>query len=267
MAGLALSSWAVHHWITGSEHVGADDTPSSAALDRLCRLPGRARSAGFEALEICDFHLLPERTCAERLRAAAEKDEVELFQLLIDHGDIASPSDAEAHIANIATWIEIASWAGFSRVRIIAGQQPPSRDSIQRAIEGLGRLSEIASNLGVAVSTENWHALMATPEIVEEIVTKSGVGLVCDFGNWTGTDKLHLLRQIMPLATSCHAKCEFDAGVPRLDEFAACLRMAKQTDFDGYLTLVHGESTDEWASLLAQRQCMLDSFFHADDQT
>jgi hypothetical protein len=38
------------------------------------------------------------------------------------------------------------------------------------------------------------------------------VGLNFDFGNWNGDGKYQRLKQIAPLAESCHAKAHFSNG-------------------------------------------------------
>ena len=94
---------------------------------------------------------------------------------------------------------------------------------------------------------------MATPEIVKEVVERSGVGLVFDYGNWNGPGKYERLGQIARFATSCHAKCDFEDGKPLIEDFETCLRIAKDAGFDGNLTLVHPEQPDEWAALEPQK--------------
>ena len=256
MAQVALSSWAVHAWIGQNFNYLPCQPPVTGSLDRLLLLPARAKAFGIAALEVCDFHLVPERSEIERLRTAAAEAGIPLFQLLIDQGDITHPTDAEMNLAYIESWIRVAAWGGFSRVRVIAGQQPPSAEAIARSVSGLCRLKEFGEELGVGVSTENWQALMATPEIVTEVLERTGVGLVFDFGNWNSPGKYERLGRIARFATSCHAKCDFENGKPLIEDFETCLRIAKDAGFDGSLTLVHPEEPDEWAALEPQRDAV-----------
>jgi hypothetical protein len=114
----------------------------------------------------------------------------------------------------------------------------------------------LGDELGVGVSTENWQALMMTPEIVIEILERTGVGLVFDFGNWNGPGKYDRLDRIARFATSCHAKCDFENGQALIEDFETCLRIAKDAAFDGNLTLVHPEQPDEWAALEPQEDAI-----------
>jgi len=263
VARLALSSWAVHGWVGQSFEYLPGQPAATGALDRILGLPARAKAAGITTLEVCDFHLLPDRGEIERLKVAAEASGVNLFQLLIDHGDITHPSEAEASLAYIESWIQVAAWGGFERVRVIAGQQPPSAQTIDQSVNGLVRLKARGDELGVNVSTENWQALTASPEVVAEILESSGIGLVFDFGNWPGPDKYERLGKIAKFATSCHAKCDFADGKPLLEDFETCLLIVREAGFDGNLTLVHPEPPDEWAALTPQIEAVRRTFWAA----
>ena len=252
MAQVALSSWAVHAWIGQNFEYLPGQLPATGTLDRILLLPARAKAFGIAALEVCDFHLVPDRAEVDRLRDVAANVGIPLFQLLIDQGDITHPTEAEANLTYIESWIRVAAWGGFSRVRVIAGQQPPSAEAIALSVSGLCRLKELGDQLGVGVSTENWQALMATPEIVTEVLERTGVGLVFDFGNWNGPGKYDRLGRIARFATSCHAKCDFEQGEALIEDFETCLGIAKDAGFDGILTLVHPEQPDEWAALEPQ---------------
>jgi sugar phosphate isomerase/epimerase len=253
VAQLALSSWAVHAWIGQNfEYLPGRPQPTGN-LDRVLQLPKRARDFGASALEVCDLHMIPGRDEIEKLRMSASEAGISLFQLLIDHGDITHPTESEINLAYIENWISVAAWGGFSRVRVIAGRQPASNQTIALSIQGLCRLKDLGAELGVGVSTENWLELMATPAIVAEVLERAGIGLVFDFGNWNGPGKYDRLGQIARFATSAHAKCDFDDGKPCIEDFETCLRIARDAGFDGNLTLVHPEQPDEWSALEPQK--------------
>ena len=71
MAALSLSSWAVHDWIGQNfEYQPGQPTPSGT-LDPLLLLPAKAKALGFQALEVCDFHLLPDADQMRRFQTVA----------------------------------------------------------------------------------------------------------------------------------------------------------------------------------------------------
>ncbi len=253
MAKLALSSWAVHGWVGQDFSFKPGDGLPTGTLDRLLTLPANACGFGFSALEVCDFHLVPDEHQMLLFREAALAAGIPLFQLLIDEGDISHPTNSDSQLAYTELWIRLAALGGFSRVRVSAGKQPATAESVSRAISGLLRLKAVATEVGIGISTENWHALMSTPEVVEEVLGATGVGFTFDFGNWNGPGKLERLGRIARFATSCHAKCDFASGVPLLEDFEACLQLARDSGFDGNLTLVHPEAPDEWAALEPQK--------------
>jgi sugar phosphate isomerase/epimerase len=258
---LALSSWAVHDWIGETFLSGPGlSPPHNPHLGRVLELPHEAKSQlGITTLEICHFHLVQEPKQLERLRSACVRAGTRLHQLLIDDGDIAHPTDRFAYLEWIGGWIQAASVAGFERVRIIAGKQQATPESVKTSIESFKMLLDLAKSLKVAISTENWHELMEDPETVLQVLagTNGQLGLVLDFGNYTGPEKYEKLARIAPKATSAHAKCNFERGIPDKDDFRKCLRILEAVDFKGLATLVHPEKGNEWAALEIQRDLAL----------
>jgi hypothetical protein len=105
----------------------------------------------------------------------------------------------------------------------------------------------------VRVTTENWFALLSRPEHVHELLDRleGAVGLNGDFGNWGGPTKYDDLEAIFPRAESSHAKAHFPAeGEMDLDDYVACLEIARRAEFSGPYTLVYdGPGNDEWRGL------------------
>ena len=258
---VSLSSWAVHHWLGYT----LEDSPATIKRDpvdasRLLELPTKARAHGISTLEICHFHLPrfdPE--FLESFRQAAHQENVQLFSLLIDDGDLAHAEHAQRDRDWIAEWLEVAAQLGFERARVIAGKQAPTPETLERGREHLTFLSQRAKHLGVRLTTENWHALLPNPEPLLWMFDQleGGLGLCLDFGNWMGETRHADLRRIAHLAESCHAKCWFDAnGNANLEEFRTCLELVHQAGFAGPYTLVQGLEVDEWTSLQVQQQAV-----------
>jgi sugar phosphate isomerase/epimerase len=258
---VSLSSWAVHHWLG----YAFDDSPertnsSSVDTSRLLELPAKAKAHGIATLEICHFHLPRfEPNVLNAFSKAAKEDDVQLFSLLIDNGDLSNSEHHQRDFDWIADWMKIAAQTGFERVRVIAGQQDPTPETLERAREHLVQLADLAGNLGLRLTAENWLALFPEPEPLLWMFgqLEEKLGLCLDFGNWHGQSRHANLKQISHLAESCHAKCEFDAnGQANLEEFRTCLEIMRQVGFDGVFTLVQGLEADEWGSLKVQQQAL-----------
>jgi sugar phosphate isomerase/epimerase len=233
--------------------------PRPAGGIPLEELPARVAEFGIGTMEICHFHL-PSRDSAylARLRGALEQAGVELWNLLIDAGDISSPETSERDLAWIEGWIDVAGELGAKNARVIAGKQEPSPAALDQSRQGMDRLAQRAEARGVRLLTENWLGLMSSPQIVLDLLDSldGRVGLLLDFGNWKGPHKYRDLEQIFPRAESCHAKCHFSAPrQPDRDDFVRCLNLSRAAGFRGPYTLIYdGPDNDEWLNLGVERE-------------
>lgn len=261
---LSVSTWSVHRSLGDPAIYGPADagipihTHNNGAVT-LLELPARIAQHGIRTLEICHFHLpsLDDAYLAQ-LRQAIEEAGVELWQVLADAGDITHPADGERDAAWIAQWIDVAHTLGAKRVRVIAGKQKPTRENLMKSRDTILRLNEKAQPLGIRLVTENWFDLLNTPEDVLWLLeqTQGQLGLCLDFGNWKGDGKYAGFDAIAPMAESCHAKPQFDAGgeVEPID-YTRCLDITKTAQFNGPYTLIYdGPSDDEFAGLQAEKR-------------
>ena len=75
----------------------------------LLEVPARIAEFGINTLELCHFHIPSlDKGYLNELRGALEAADVELFSLLIDHGDITHPEYADQDLVWIGKWIETA---------------------------------------------------------------------------------------------------------------------------------------------------------------
>lgn len=261
---LAVSTWSLHRTLGrlppyGPETEQPPAPPVTAAgVVSLLDLPARLASFGIHKLEICHFHL-PSRDTSylKQLRTALENAEVELWQLLIDGGDVTHPQHGERDLAWIQGWLDVAGQLGATRARVIAGKAEPSQASLETSRHALARLADYANARHVRLTTENWHNLLSKPEHVFTLLDglDGAVGLLADFGNWRGPTKYADLAQILPRAETSHAKCHFSApGIMDREDYVQCLELAKAAHFAGPYSLIYdGPGDDEWAGLQMER--------------
>lgn len=259
----ALSTWSLHRtlgsYYTDLPGVLRDDVaeprwgePHLSLLD----LPAELARRGYATIQICHFHL-PSRDAgylAELKRALLDAD-VTLDALLIDDGDLTHPTDADAHEAWIAGWLEVAVALGAHRARLVAGQQAPTAERLKESAARLVRLAR--THPGVRVVTENWMELLPSAADVHSLLeqTDGEVGFLIDLGNWTGETKYAELASVAAVAETCHAKCAFTADGPDAEDFARCLDVLADADYSGPLALIYdGPDDDEWAALEAEQE-------------
>lgn len=263
---IAVSSWSLHRTIGATYHDSPSKGPQGEAKHSdtqlaLLNLPAALRANSYEAMQLCHFHL-PSRepSYTNEFRAAAGQADVELLTVLIDEGDVTDPEWGEASVEWIAGWVRTAAALGASRARVIAGKQPYSPEAMDAAVSRLTRIADAADEVGLALETENWFPLLATPAAVNEMLDRMDgrLALCADFGNWPRPQIYEDLPKIMPRAETCHAKLEFlnatDLDEPHTD---ACLRIAREANYKGPYVIVNGGKGDsEWEAIEIQRKAL-----------
>ena len=276
-----ISSWSVHRLLGEPRYELADSAGDTLLLRSgggggggeaslsLLDLPAAAAAHGLATLEIVHFHLPSlERAYLADLREAVREAGVELYSVLIDTGDLTHPDPAQRRrdVAVIGRWIEAAAALGAGHVRIDAGLQPPHEEVIELSVAGLRELADVAASLGVGVITENWHATSREPGPLLTILERceGRVGLCVDFGNAAGPGKYETLAMLMPRATSIHLKAERDeAGRVDEEDLRRAMAPIHRCRFEGPVSLIHGETREDWAGILDLRQRATAALHHS----
>lgn len=262
---IAVSTWSLHR-LLGSTYphdlttdaVGEMVETYGEGSESLLGLPSVLANHGYKRLEIVSFHLRSrDPIYLGELRNQLDVAGVTLQTLLIDAGDITDPVNGARDTRWIAGWIEVANQLGAENARIIAGQQAPTPETIARSATALRQLAAGNAGSPVRLVTENWGKLLINPEAVHALLdqTEGQIGLLADFGNWSGEDKYEALRSIFPRASLCHAKANFADG--QLDEldYGLCVQAAEEAGYKGPYTLIFdAEHPHEWTGLELERE-------------
>ena len=131
------------------QQVGSmNEAPTIDLLD----VPAAAAAHGFHSFDLSNYHLPTiERGYLVELRSAFEESNVELFQLLIDTGEVdASDRDERsAGIEHIKRWMETAVELGARGVRYVPGDSEPTPESILASGEAFRELYDYAVDCGL----------------------------------------------------------------------------------------------------------------------
>ena len=179
------------------------------------------------------------------LRSAFESSNVELYQLLIDIGEVASP-DPEAQSASIALtkrWMEIAAELGSTGVRYVPGDTKPTPETVRASGEAFRELYDYCLQCGVEPATENYKFFNNEADDLLGVldISERDYGLVADFGNAAGPNKYATLEKLVPRATAIHQWVEVDDdGTLNIEDSKYCLNMARENGFDGPIMLLGG---------------------------
>ncbi|GAB4454858.1 MAG: TIM barrel protein [Armatimonadaceae bacterium] len=261
---VSVSSWALHSLI-GTVAPGRPGDPDARMMTEnlpanplpLLEVPAQLAAHGYRTMELCHFHLpTTDEAYLAEFRAAREEAGVELWNLLVDDGDIVHPEYGNRDRDWVLGWADIGAALGARCMRVIGGKQPATPETLTRSREQLLSLMVDAYVRGVRVMTENWFQTLSTPEAVQEVLepTNGSVGLCFDFGNWGGEDKYDKLQAIARFAESSHSKCNFVDGKPDVEDFTRCLDILNDAGYSGPFTLVYGEPGQVWESLDQQRE-------------
>jgi sugar phosphate isomerase/epimerase len=265
---IAVSTWSLHRYLgtiyphdTSTDAVGDGDDRYGEGEESLLGLPSVLANHGYDRLEIVSFHLRSrDPVYLGELRDQLNVSGVTLQTLLIDAGDMTDPVNGAGETRWIAGWIDVAYALGAQNARIIAGKQKPTPETIARSVAGFKELLALNAGSPLKLVTENWFDLLSTPDAVHEVLDRleGQVGLLADFGNWTGPDKYEGLKSIFPRASLCHAKASFEGG--QLDEadYGLCVGVAEETGYTGPYTLIFDAGhPGEWAGLAQERDFIL----------
>ncbi len=264
---IAVSTWSIHRLLGTSfvngpgvaEPFKKEETWGKGDID-IFDVPAALATRGYAACELCHFHVgALDKTYLRQLADAFDAAGVVLQTLLIDDGDITSPATRARDMAWIKQWIEASVAMRARYVRVIAGKQKPSPESLSLSVSGLQELLAFGNAIGGQVATENWFDLLSTPVEVHHVLDRvPGLRFMADTGNWSGPTKYADLQSIFARAHLCHAKAEVGAGY-NVDagDFDACLKAASSAGYTGPMTLIYADDGDEWQGLEAERTCVL----------
>lgn len=265
---IAVSTWSLHRFLgtiyphdMTTNAVGDGDDKYGEGEESLLGLPSVLANHGYHRLEIVSFHLRSrDPIYLGELRDQLKVSGVTLQTLLVDDGDMTDPENGKRDARWIADWVEVANLLGAENARIIAGKQAFTPETLERSIAGFREV--LAANAGspLRIVTENWLQLLSTPQAVHAVLDRldGQIGLMADFGNWTGPDKYEALASIFPRAELCHAKASFADG--QLDEadYGMCVGLAEEAGYKGPYTLIFdADRPSEWSGLAAERDFIL----------
>lgn len=252
---------AVHSWSlfrTMGRFVGAGSMPSGDLPEggggglALLDLPAALAQHAYRSVQLCHFYLPSrDRGYLAEVRGAFADAAVEVESFLIDDGDLTHPLEGEAQLEWVSRWITVGEELGAQRVRVVAGKQPPTPQTLATSARRLVHLA--TRHPGIRLVTENWHALLPHAAAVNELLDQldGQVGFLVDLANWTGDTKYSELAAVAPRAETCQAKVRaHDDGTLDLEDYRRSLAVLRDVHYAGPLALVHdGPDPDEWARL------------------
>ena len=253
----ALHTWSVFR--TMGRYVAPGSAPSGVLTENtsgggldLLELPGELAAHGFTSAQLCHFYLpRTEASYLAEVRDAFAVVDVDLECFLVDDGDVTHPELGEEQQRWLSGWIEVAEQLGAPRVRVPAGDQPPTEQTIALSARRLRELA--ADHPDIRVITENWKSLLVEADTTRDLLDRLGgeVGLLIDTGNWTGPDKYEQIAAVAGTAECSQVKARESApGVLDAEDLTRALTVLRDVGYAGRISYVYaGTDDDEWGRL------------------
>ena len=231
---ISLTEYSLHRMIDKKE------------LDNLDFAEFTKKEFGIEAVEYWNrpfFDKAKDEKYISQMKKNADGAGVGATAILIDgEGDLGAPEE-EARIEAVdkhKKWVEAAKTLGCHSIRVNARSKGTYDEQLERAADGLRRLSEFAKPLKINVIVENHGGLSSNGKwlsAVMKTVDLENCGTLPDFGNFGDYDRYLGTKELMPWAKLVSAKShDFDAeGNETKTDYRKMMKIVVDADYHDYV--------------------------------
>ncbi|MFZ4732001.1 MAG: sugar phosphate isomerase/epimerase family protein [Pirellulales bacterium] len=179
---------------------------------------------------------------AELTKRSADAGVTNVLIMCDGLGNLGDP-DAAARtkaVENHFPWVEAAKRLGCHSIRVNAASKGTFDEQQKLAADGLGRLSDYASQMDMNVIVENHGGLSSNGAWLAGVMKMVGMpncGTLPDFGNFHDYDRYRGVEELMPFAKGVSAKShEFDAeGNEVRTDYQKMLRLVLAAGYHGWI--------------------------------
>jgi L-ribulose-5-phosphate 3-epimerase len=185
-----------------------------------------------------------------------------------DLGDADGTKRAQA-VDNHKKWVEAAKTLGCHSIRVNARSTGSYEEQMDRAADGLRKLSDFAVQSGLNVIVENHGGLSSNGTWLAATIKKVGLpncGTLPDFGNFVidkakgeEYDRYKGVEELMPFAKGVSAKShDFDAqGNETHTDYRRMMKIVLAANFHGFVGIEYeGNTLDEYAGIRATKKLL-----------
>jgi len=179
---ISLAQWSLHKKL------------QSGKMDNLDFAKAAKEEFGIHAIEYVNQFFADKASdqgYLGEMKKRAEDLGVKSLLIMIDGegqlGDADSAKRAQA-VKNHHKWVEAAKFLGCHSIRVNAASGGSYDEQVERAAEGLAKLSEFAAKSDINVIVENHGGLSSNGQWLAQVIRKVGMencGTLPDFGNFT----------------------------------------------------------------------------------
>jgi len=236
---ISLAEWSLHKTLFKKE------------LDPLDFAKTTKRDFGIDAVEYVNQFFKDKATdqsYLKELKTRAEGEGVKSLLIMIDgEGRLGDADEAQRTTAveNHYKWVEAAKFLGCHAIRVNAGSTGSYDEQLERAADGLRRVTLFGAEHDMSVIVENHGGLSSNGEWLAAVIRKvdhPGCGTLPDFGNFNlGSgkeyDRYKGVTELMPFAKAVSAKShDFDSdGNETRTDYRRMMKIVLDAGYNGYV--------------------------------
>jgi sugar phosphate isomerase/epimerase len=192
---------------------------------------------------------------AEMKKRASDLGVRSVLIMIDDEGAIGDPDEGRRKqaVENHYKWVEAAKFLGCHSIRVNAQSQGSYEEQLNRAADGLRRLTEFGAKNELNVIVENHGGLSSNGTWLSAVIKKVDhprCGTLPDFGNFNlgngeQYDRYKGVQEMIPFAKGVSAKSgEFDAqgNEVRID-YRRMLKIVLDAGYHGYVGIEYSGNT------------------------
>jgi L-ribulose-5-phosphate 3-epimerase len=236
---ISLAEWSLHKALFAKQMVHLD-FPRAAKRDY-----------GIEAVEYVNQFWMDkakDQDYLAELKKRAEGEGVRSLLIMCDSEGALGDADEKKRtkaVENHYKWVEAGKYLGCHSIRVNAQSSGSYDEQVQRAADGLHRLSEFAAKHKLNVIVENHGGLSSNGEWLTAVMKKVNLpncGTLPDFGNWgigggKEYDRYKGTAELMPFAKAVSAKShDFDdQGNETHTDFRKMMKIVLDAGYRGFV--------------------------------
>lgn len=236
---ISLAQWSLHKTIFGGK------------LDNLDFAKSAKHDYGIHAIEFVNQFFKDKAKNKEylsELKKRADGEGVKMLLIMCDgEGALGDADEAKRKTAveNHYKWVEAAKFLGCHSIRVNAQSSGSYDEQVERAADGLRKLSEFGDQHGLNVIVENHGGLSSNGEWLAKVMKKANhprCGTLPDFGNFRVSkdemyDRYKGVTELMPFAKAVSAKShDFnEAGDEIHTDYLKMMKIVLAAGYHGYL--------------------------------
>jgi L-ribulose-5-phosphate 3-epimerase len=236
---ISLAQWSLHRALFAKQ------------LDHLDFARTAKQDYGIDAVEYVNQFFkdkAKDKAYLSEMKKRAKDAGVKSLLIMIDgEGALGDEDEAKRKqaVENHYQWIEAAKFLGCHSIRVNAQSRGSYEEQIERAADGLRRLTEFGARHGLNVIVENHGGLSSNGAWLAAVIKKVNhprCGTLPDFGNFNlgggqQYDRYQGVREMMPFAKAVSAKShDFDEQGDEIHtDFRRMMKIVLSADYRGYV--------------------------------